>query len=142
MKKLTMIVMMIMMGSILGSCSDADIASHNLSKAADNFEVNRRVIFYNGITNEYMLSITGLCSIEDQRKQLEVTCRVGETKYKKHFLGLSDNVTYFVEHLEPTRASAYHYRVVFKPQTIIPDVDFRGSVKKGDLPLQNRGDQF
>lgn len=47
----------------LSACTDADIASSNLSKAADNFEVNRRVVFYNGITGEYMLSIEGLCSL-------------------------------------------------------------------------------
>ena len=57
----------------------------------------RRVVFLNGITDTYLLSIEGLCSVEDQSKQLEVTCKVGEREYKKHFLGLSDNVTYFAE---------------------------------------------
>jgi hypothetical protein len=87
--------------------------------------VNRRVIFYNGITDKYLLSIEGRCSITDQTTQLEVTCKVGEESYKKHFLGLSDNVTYFAEQLEPANVSAYHYRVTFKPQAIIPDVDLR-----------------
>jgi len=41
---------------LLSGCSDADIASKNLSKAADNFEISRRIVFYNGITGEYMLS--------------------------------------------------------------------------------------
>lgn len=108
---------------------DAKVASHNLSKAADNFEVNRRVIFYNGITNQYMLSIEGLCSVDNLTNRLAVTCKVGRNSYKKHFLGLSDNVTYFVEHLEPTTANAYHYRVTFKPTKIIPDIDFRGSTE-------------
>ena len=85
------------------------------------------VVFLNGITDTYLLSIEGLCSVEDQSNQLEVTCKVGDTEYKKHFLGLSDNVTYFAEQLDGARVSAYHYRVVFKPQTIIPDIDFRGS---------------
>lgn len=31
----------------LASCSDADTASKNLSTAADNFEINRRIVFYN-----------------------------------------------------------------------------------------------
>ena len=47
---------------VLGACSDADVASRNISKSADNFEVSRRVVFYNGITGEYMLSIEGYCS--------------------------------------------------------------------------------
>ncbi len=108
-------------------CNDAQIASSNLSRAADNFEIMRRVVFLNGITDTYLLSIEGLCSVEDQSNQLEVTCKVGETEFKKHFLGLSDNVTYFAEQLDGARVSAYHYRVVFKPQAIIPDIDFRGS---------------
>lgn len=118
---------------LLAACEDdAFIASRNLSKAADMFEIHRRVVFYNGITGDYILSLEGLCSIEADRadRQLEVTCKTGPAKYKKHFLGLSDNVTYFAEQVEGQYASAYHYRVVFKPQSIIPDIDFRGSAKE------------
>ena len=111
---------------VLAGCEDgAKVASRNLSKAADNFEVTRRVVFMNGITDKYMLEIVGLCSITDQVNQLEVTCKTGGNAYKKHFLGLSDNVTYFVEQLEPRDVSEYHYRVIFKPQSIIPDVDLK-----------------
>ena len=109
--------------SCSGCSTDSQVASHNLSKAADMFQINRRVVFFNGITDTYMLTIEGKCSIEDQGEQLEVTCKTGPDAYKKHFLGLSDNVTYFVEQLEPAGVSAYHYKVIFKPQTIIPDVD-------------------
>ena len=114
----------------LAACDDATIASRNISKAADMFEIDRRVIFYNGITGAYMLSLEGRCSIMDQGNQLEVTCKVGHEAYKKHLLGLSDNVTYFAEQLEPKGVSVYHYRVIFKPQTIIPDVDFRGDAQE------------
>lgn len=118
----------------LSACTDddADVVSENLSKAADNFEVNRRIVMFNGITDEYLLTVEGACSIEDDGNQLEVVCKVGKNEYKKHFLGLSDNVSYFVEQGEPVKASANHYRVTFKPQSIIPDVDFRGSSE--DLP--------
>lgn len=114
---------------VLAGCSDADIASSNLSKAADQFEINRRIVFYNGITGEYMLEIDGLCSLgnNDNPRQRTVTCKVGPSQYKKHYLGLSDNVTFFAEQVEPASANPYHYRVIFKPQTILPDVDFRGS---------------
>lgn len=108
-------------------CSDADVASSNLSKAADNFEISRRVVFYNGITGEYMLSIEGLCSIgsASETKAVTVTCKTGPSDYKKHFLGLSDNVTYFAEQVEPAKASQYQYRVVFKPLAIVPDIEIR-----------------
>lgn len=117
----------------LTACEDdAAIVSENLSTAADNFEIERRIVFLNGITDTYLLSIEGACAIEDEGNQLEVTCKTGDKEYKKHFLGLSDNVSYFVEQLEGEYASAYHYRVTFKPQQIVPDIDFRGSTS--DLP--------
>lgn len=111
---------------VLTACErDADVASRNLSVAADMFEINRRVVFYNGITGDYILTIEGRCSLgnKDGPGELTVTCKVGDNAYKKHFLGLSDNVTYFAEQLEAQQVSVYHYRVVFKPQVIIPDVD-------------------
>ena len=104
--------------------SDADVASRNLSKAADQFEIDRRIVFFNGITDSYLMTIEGRCSIEADAddSQLEVTCQV-EGGYRKHFLGLSDNVSYFVEHLTPTDVSTTRYRVIFKPEVIVPDVD-------------------
>ena len=112
------------------SCDDAEVASYNLSKAADNFEIDRRIVFYNGITDTYMLTIEGRCSIEDQVNQLEVTCKVDNDAYKKHFLGLSDNVTYFAEQIETADVSVYHHRIVFKPQSILPNVDIRANVRE------------
>lgn len=107
--------------------NDADVASKNLSTAADNFEVLRRVVFYNGITEQYILSIEGFCSLgnNDGPKELSVTCKTGPQEFKKHFLGLSDNVTYFVEQLESNNVSTSHYRVVFKPSVIVPDIEIR-----------------
>ncbi len=108
--------------------NDAEIASQNLSTAADNFEVNRRIVFYNGITDTYMLKVEGRCSIEVDpvKNKLDVTCKDGPNSFKKHFLGKSDNVTYFVEQLDAIDVSTYHYRVEFKPQSIIPDIRARG----------------
>src|SRR3990167_6432989 len=112
----------------LSACErDAAVVSQNLSRAADQFEINRRVIFYNGITDSYMLVIEGLCSLENLGNRVAVTCKTGPSTYKKHFLGLSNIVTYFAEQLEAAAANAYHYRVIFKPQTILPDIDLRGS---------------
>ena len=128
MKTLRTTLAILLLSALTGCIDDAQIASSNLSRMADNFEIQRRVVFLNGITDTYLLSIEGRCSIEDQANQLEVTCKVGDQKYKKHFLGLSDNISYFAEQLDGARASAYHYRVVFKPQQILPDIDFRGSV--------------
>jgi len=123
MKKLLILISITF--AILFGCTDAEMASNNLSKAAEQFEIERRVIFYNGITDTYMLTVEGRCAIkvDGVDGQLELTCKTGEKQYKKHFLGLSDNVTYFVEQLKVVDVDVYHYRVVFKPEAIIPDID-------------------
>lgn len=110
----------------LSACSDdAEVVSSNLSKAADNFEINRRIVMFNGITDQYLLTIEGRCNIVDEKTQLEVTCKTGKDAYKKHFLGLSDNVSYFVEQVDAANVSDDFYRVTFKPTTVVPDVDAR-----------------
>lgn len=112
----------------LSACgSKADTASHNLSTAADNFEIQRRVVFYNGITGDVLLEIDGLCSLgnHDSAGQLSVTCKTGVNTYKKHFLGLSDNVTYFVEQTADADVSVDHYRVIWRPTTLIPGIEIQ-----------------
>lgn len=111
----------------LSSCSAADTASYNLSKQADSFQVFRRIIFYNGITGDYMLQVEGLCSLgnSDIADEISITCKVGPEQYKKHYLGLSDNVTYFVEQIDSIFVDQYHYLVIFRPTTIIPDIELQ-----------------
>jgi hypothetical protein len=115
----------------LSACQrDAEVASRNISQASDMFEINRRVVFFNGITDKYLLSVEGRCSIDLSREQvLAVTCKISPNDYRKHYLGLSDNVSYFVEQMSAADVSVYHYRVVFKPQTIIPEIDARGDAR-------------
>lgn len=125
MKNIVLGIMIACVLFVATGCTDADVASSNLSKAADMFEINRRVVFYNGINGDYILSVEGFCSISDDGNQLELTCKVGPEKYKKHFLGLSDNVTYFAEQIEAENVGKDHYRVVFKPSVIIPNVEIK-----------------
>ena len=112
----------------LAACTDkdADVASKNISTDADNFKVARRIVFVNGITDKYLLEIVGYCSLGNDRTSVEisVTCKV-DGGFKKHFLGVSDNVTYVVEQLDPKLVSTSFYRVVIKPSTLIPDFDLR-----------------
>lgn len=126
--KIISTIIVISFAWILSGCqSDASRASYNISQAADMFEITRRIIFYDAIQGKYLLSIEGLCSIrkDNQDAQLEVTCKVGPGTFKKHFLGISDNVTYFAEQIDPVPADVFRYRVIFKPESIIPDVDMR-----------------
>lgn len=109
---------------IVTACDDAArVASSNISKAAANFEIGRRIVFYNGITGQYMLEIKGRCDMYlDDRTKIAVTCRDNDGLIKKHYLGLSDNVTYFAEQINPAAASTGFYRVTFNPTTILPDI--------------------
>jgi len=128
MNKLTLAALGAVSVLTLAACQDdATVASQNISRAADNFEVMRRVVFMNGITDEYMLEIIGLCSLNPRTDAVQVTCKIGENEFVRHQLGLSDNVTYFAEQLETIDVSTNHYRVTFRPQQIIPDIDLRGS---------------
>lgn len=113
---------LIVMTAITGCQRDSTIASHNVSVDADNFKVYRRIVFYNAIRGEYILEMTGYCSIlaDTTEQQLEAICKTGEDKYQKHYLGFSDNVTYTVEQLDYTPASKYHYKILFKPESIVP----------------------
>lgn len=125
MKKILCVVLLCAFG--MAACNDAEVASRNLSRAAEQFELDRRIVFYNGITGDYILTIQGRCSVETISGRLGVTCKTGREEYKKHYLGLSDNVTYFSEQLTAAAVDVYHYRVIFKPEVIIPDIDLETS---------------
>jgi hypothetical protein len=124
MRKLLLVLVSVLI--LVSGCSyEANVASENLSKAADQFEIVRRIVFYNGITDEYILVIEGYCSLGnfDDEGELTVTCKRGPKDYYKHFLGLSDNVTYFAEQIEGSETSGYYHRVIFRPTTVIPDME-------------------
>lgn len=110
---------------LVGCSNEANIAASNIRQAADNFGIQRRIVFYNGINGEYILEITGLCSIDREPGKVDVTCKTGPAEYVTHKLGVSDNVTWFAEQLRGANVSTDHYRVTFKPSAIIPTVDLR-----------------
>jgi len=122
-------IFVISTGILAGCSSAADTTSKNLSAAADNFEIERKIVFVNGITDKAVLTIEGKCSINDSGTQLEVTCKTGANPdtFKKHFLGRSDNMTYFAEQIDAVEADPFHYRVVIRPETLVPDFDLQTS---------------
>ena len=121
-KIIPFIACLLLMLSIAGCLRDATIASRNISKEADQFRVKRRVIFYNAITDVVMFEMTGNLSIDTTTaaNELAVTVKISDDQYRKHYLGLSDNVTYIVEQLDYSDVSPYKYELVFKPQSIVP----------------------
>lgn len=128
-KKIFAPVVVVAAALSLGACNAAETASRNISYDSDNFKVMRRIVFVNGITDKYLLSIEGLCSITKDKEdnQLEVTCKTGDNEYKKHYLGISDNVTYFVEQMEASDVDTFHYKVAFRPEELLPDIDLQTS---------------
>ncbi|AXH71263.1 putative lipoprotein [Bacillus phage BSP38] len=130
-KLVTLFVGLAAIISLAGCSSESDVVSENLSKSADSFEVQRRVVFFNGITDKYLLTIEGLCALDtSSSKKLTVTCKIGKDQYKKHYLGLSDNVSYFVEQTDAKYEDAFHYKVLFRPEQIVPDIDLQTSKGK------------
>ena len=105
-----------------GCTPAAETASRNVSVAADNFEVQRLIVGVNGITDEVLFSVEGRCSIT-RDGDLVVICKHGENDFRKHIIGLSDNVTFVSTQLEGIDVSQYHTRIILRPQTIVPDFD-------------------
>ena len=113
--------------ALTGCNDDATVARHNMTKAADNFELMRRIVFYNVRLGQNVVTVEGKCSIEYGSGRTEYICKVGDGKYIRNFLSDSNDIVAIVEQMDSVPVNVYHFRRTFKPQTIIPDIDFRGS---------------
>lgn len=113
---------------ILASCSDdADVASKNLSKDADNFKVQRKITLINTVSDEVLYTVEGNMSVyaDTTDNQLEITAQIGDNKFKKDILGLSPTTVYIVEQVEWQEANKYNYKITLKPSALIPEVEVR-----------------
>ena len=106
----------------LCGCTEADKVSYNLSQEADNFNDVRQITVINCIQGDVLFQMTGRMSIQPdiEENQLEVIVEIQAGLYKKHFIGLSDNVTYVVEDLEVDNVDQYSYTLNFNPKMWIP----------------------
>lgn len=122
MKKKIFVIMLIMIFVLLTGCTQADRISSNLSKEADNFNVVRQLTVINCIGGDVLFQMTGKMSIkaDTSDNQLEVIVEDENGLYKKHFIGLSDNVTYVVEDMDVTNVSKYKYTLNYNPKMWIP----------------------
>lgn len=111
--------------ALTGCTSDAKTASDNLSKAADQFEVQRKIVGVNTRTDEYLFYVEGRCSIE-RDGDLIVTCKQGPNEYRKHYIGQATDVAWVSTQMESVDVSVYHTRVVIRPEGIIPEFDLQG----------------
>jgi hypothetical protein len=125
MKKIIMFILVIVLSlAIFTGCEQrqADMVSYNLSLQADNFNVVRQLTVINCIKGDVLFQMTGKMSIKSDNidNQLEVTVEDEYGKYQKHFIGLSDNVTYVVEDMRVTDVSNYKYILNYNPKMWIP----------------------
>lgn len=123
MKRLKMFGVLSLALLILTGCgSDSEVVTENIKRDAEQFKVIRRIIFMNNITGEYLFQAEGNCSVETNSadSRLELTCKLGDDKYKVHYFGLSDNTSYIVEQMDWKEENKYKYKIIFKPESIIP----------------------
>jgi hypothetical protein len=105
---------------------DSKVASQNLSQDADNFKVGRHISFINTRTDNRIMEIVGLCSIESgtSSSSIAVICKDGGG-YKKNIVALSQDVTYVVEQLDYKDVSTAQFKLVIKPSSLIPAIELR-----------------
>ena len=120
------IVLFVVVG--LSACeSAADTADKNLSKAAENFEVPRRIVGINTITDSVLWSVEGYCSYETGGDTVDVICAVESKDRKNHVMrttmGDADNVTFVSTQLESVAVDFFRPRIIFRPEGIIPNFD-------------------
>lgn len=122
MRKIVVAILLVATMLSLVGCTEADKVSTNLSTKADNFEEYRRITVINCLQGETLFQMTGLMSIQPDpsENQLEVVVKEENGEYKKHFIGLSNNVTYVVEDITSADVSNTKYTLYFNPDMWFP----------------------
>ena len=122
-KFVAMILVLICVCGCFAGCTAAENVNHNLSQAADNFQVVRKITVYNARTDLIVMEMEGLMSLSNSAtNELVVTCMTGPGEYKKNYIYLNDYVIYVVEDITGTVTAPYHYKVHF--YTAMPDFDW------------------
>lgn len=117
-----MVIVLICTCFVFTSCTAADNVNHNLSQAADNFQVVRKITVYNARTDLIVMEMEGYMSISNNStNELVVTCMVGANQYKKNYVYLNEYVIYVVEDITGTVTDPYHYKIHF--YGAMPDID-------------------
>jgi hypothetical protein len=82
-------------------------------------------MFYNAILDKYIMQVEGYCSVNPgDANRMTVTCKVGK-EYMRNALGKSDNVLWWYEQLNTSGVSPNHYKVIIRPESIIPQPEIR-----------------
>ncbi|MCM1228334.1 MAG: hypothetical protein NC320_13105 [Clostridium sp.] len=108
--------------AIMTGCDQANKVSRNISKEANYFNTIRQITVINCIKSDVLFQMTGKMSlaVDAAENQLEIVVEDENGSYKKHFIGLSDNVTYTVEDVTDNYVDNYRYTLNFNPDMWIP----------------------
>ena len=94
----------------------------NRSMQADNFNDYRQLTVINCLQGDVLFQMSGKMSItaDTTDNQLEIIVEDENGDYKKHFVGLSDNVTYVVEDITSKDVERHKYTLNFNPRMWLP----------------------
>lgn len=112
---------------LTGCTSAADKADENLSKAAENFEVPRRIVGINGITDNILFTVEGFCSYETSGDTYKVLCKQPDGSIERTAMTKSDNVTMLVTQMGGVDVDLFRSRIIFRPENVIPNFDLSTS---------------
>ena len=111
-------------GMLAGCETEASRVEYNLTQEADNFNIVRQLTVINCLQGDVLFQMTGKMSItaDVDDNHLEIIVENEDGNYTKHFVGLSDNVTYTIEDLNLGKndVEKYKYTLNFNPNMWLP----------------------
>jgi hypothetical protein len=116
---------------VSGCQHKSDTVSQNLSTQADSYKVFRQIVLYNGLTDKYILEVDGWCALgnDDPSYEVSYTCKVtepgGKIGYVKDIIEKSDNTLVYEHQLTPISVSDTYFRVILRPESIVPNLQFQ-----------------
>ena len=123
-KKIVAAIIAVSVAVGITACSEASRVESNLTKEADNFNVVRQLSVINCLQGDVLFQMSGRMSItaDVDDNQLEIIVENNDNTYVKHFVGLSDNVTYVIEDLNlgANDVNKYQYTLNFNPNMWLP----------------------
>lgn len=127
-KRLIAIVIALSLGVVFAACgNNASTVDKNLKQEANKFNLVRSITVTNGITGQVIYYIQGRCAFFDYGRRVDVICREGAdystNAFRKITVKLGDQDDAVVAQLKAVNVSQYRTKIIFRPKSIVPDLD-------------------
>jgi hypothetical protein len=124
-KSLVLVFVVLISLVFVSGCRESERVSYNLSVEADSFNIARQLTVINTRAEDgntaILFQMTGNFSITKAADgDLEVTGENPDGTYYKHFVNLSQDVTYIVRDLGKTAVNKHKFEINFNPKMIVP----------------------